>query len=407
MLLGAAGPHPPPAPGTPGRLLSPPRSERCFLGRFPPSGAQQPPGAETWPLGAGSLVSWGPQPPLGPVHTHGEAHGPRPFLLSLTAHHPPDPLLPQRPWAHTQGWTRATSGHTLAVPALLPGAGGGRAVNHMCGPAQRWKKPEGKVPEAPGECPGGVGRRGRWEGVGEGAAQGLEEGGGQLPMESPTQTHREPDPQRLHTHPWASHAHTLTGTHTCTQTHTRDTHTCHTHACTPTPSLTHTHAYRLAHTHTPRESERSGSLLHPPSVPPSQEWGGGGPGLRVGPRGGVPRSEASARGLGGAGTLTFRAQPCALLCPACVWTPRLDDLQASSTQIHGFPGCGAGGRAGGHSPMKDTALGLMMPLGSRWKSYSLPSTTTVWPALLPPWGQKPDRHPPGEDCLAPGSLGQL
>lgn len=277
----------------------------------------------------------------------------------------------------------------------------------MCGPAQRWKKPEGKVPEAPGECPGGVGRRGRWEGVGEGAAQGLEEGGGQLPMESPTQTHREPDPQRLHTHPWASHAHTLTGTHTCTQTHTRDTHTCHTHACTPTPSLTHTHAYRLAHTHTPRESERSGSLLHPPSVPPSQEWGGGGPGLRVGPRGGVPRSEASARGLGGAGTLTFRAQPCALLRPACVWTPRLDDLQASSTQIHGFPGCGAGGRAGGHSPMKDTALGLMMPLGSRWKSYSLPSTTTVWPALLPPWGQKPDRHPPGEDCLAPGSLGQL
>ena len=26
----------------------------------------------------------------------------------------------------------------------------------------------------------------------------------------------------------------------------------------------------------------------------------------------------------------------------------------------------------------------MMPLGSRWKSYSMPSTTTVWPALLPP-----------------------
>lgn len=35
--------------------------------------------------------------------------------------------------------------------------------------------------------------------------------------------------------------------------------------------------------------------------------------------------------------------------------------------------------------MKDTALLLMMPLGSRWKSYSLPSTTTVCPALLPPW----------------------
>ena len=39
--------------------------------------------------------------------------------------------------------------------------------------------------------------------------------------------------------------------------------------------------------------------------------------------------------------------------------------------------------------MKDTALVLMMPLGNRWKSYSLPSTTTVWPALLPPWEQKP------------------
>lgn len=38
--------------------------------------------------------------------------------------------------------------------------------------------------------------------------------------------------------------------------------------------------------------------------------------------------------------------------------------------------------------MKDMALVLMMPLGSRWKSYSLPSTTTVWPALLPPWEQK-------------------
>lgn len=46
-----------------------------------------------------------------------------------------------------------------------------------------------------------------------------------------------------------------------------------------------------------------------------------------------------------------------------------------------------------HSPMKDTALVLMIPLGSRWKSYSLPSTTTVWPALLPPWEQKPAEWP--------------
>lgn len=59
--------------------------------------------------------------------------------------------------------------------------------------------------------------------------------------------------------------------------------------------------------------------------------------------------------------------------------------------------------------MKDTALVLMMPLGSRWKSYSFPSTTTVWPALLPPWGQRllsvqeprGSEHPPWEDLPAP------
>lgn len=56
--------------------------------------------------------------------------------------------------------------------------------------------------------------------------------------------------------------------------------------------------------------------------------------------------------------------------------------------------CGIpGGGGGAHSPMKDTALVLMMPLGRRWKSYSLPSTTTVWPALLPPWEQRPAQHP--------------
>lgn len=34
--------------------------------------------------------------------------------------------------------------------------------------------------------------------------------------------------------------------------------------------------------------------------------------------------------------------------------------------------------------MSDVLLVLMIPLGRRWKSYSLPSTTTVCPALLPP-----------------------
>lgn len=39
-------------------------------------------------------------------------------------------------------------------------------------------------------------------------------------------------------------------------------------------------------------------------------------------------------------------------------------------------------------PMSDVLLGLMIPLGRRWKSYSLPSTTTVCPALLPPCKSK-------------------
>lgn len=37
-----------------------------------------------------------------------------------------------------------------------------------------------------------------------------------------------------------------------------------------------------------------------------------------------------------------------------------------------------------YSPMSDIHLVLMIPLGRRWKSYSVPSTTTVWPALFPP-----------------------
>lgn len=37
-----------------------------------------------------------------------------------------------------------------------------------------------------------------------------------------------------------------------------------------------------------------------------------------------------------------------------------------------------------YPPMKAVTLGLMMPLGRRWKSYSTESTTTVCPALLPP-----------------------
>ncbi len=35
-------------------------------------------------------------------------------------------------------------------------------------------------------------------------------------------------------------------------------------------------------------------------------------------------------------------------------------------------------------PMTQTVAGLRMPLGMRWKRYSFPSATTVWPALLPP-----------------------
>ena len=34
--------------------------------------------------------------------------------------------------------------------------------------------------------------------------------------------------------------------------------------------------------------------------------------------------------------------------------------------------------------MIDFDLGLIIPLGNRWKSYSLSPTTTVCPALFPP-----------------------
>jgi len=38
-----------------------------------------------------------------------------------------------------------------------------------------------------------------------------------------------------------------------------------------------------------------------------------------------------------------------------------------------------------YSPMNAVTLGLIIPLGRRWKSYSTESTTTVCPALLPPY----------------------
>lgn len=38
-----------------------------------------------------------------------------------------------------------------------------------------------------------------------------------------------------------------------------------------------------------------------------------------------------------------------------------------------------------YSPMIETHFSLMIPLGKRWKSNSVPLTTTVWPALLPPY----------------------
>lgn len=38
-----------------------------------------------------------------------------------------------------------------------------------------------------------------------------------------------------------------------------------------------------------------------------------------------------------------------------------------------------------HIPMTEMQFGLVIPLGNKWKSNSVPSTTTVWPALLPPY----------------------
>lgn len=50
--------------------------------------------------------------------------------------------------------------------------------------------------------------------------------------------------------------------------------------------------------------------------------------------------------------------------------------------------------------MRDVLLVLMIPLGRRWKSYSLPSTTTVCPALLPPCKERWRSSTKSNSCLS-------
>lgn len=216
MLLGAAGPHPPPAPRTPGRPPLP--SPQHAVPAWPGSHLVAPSSLLGQRLGPRVR---GPHPPPGPS-LHHEAPGP-----------PPSPAQPDRPPPHRPTAATAPLGshpgldprHQRAHPRCAsPASWGGGAVSHARGPAQRWKEPKGKVPEAPRVCPGGVGRRGQREGVGEGAAQGLEEGGGQLPTQSPRRPTGEPAPQHSHTHPRASHVHTLSQARTFPYRHAH-THT--------------------------------------------------------------------------------------------------------------------------------------------------------------------------------------
>lgn len=293
----------------------------------------------------------------------------------------------------------------------------------------RGKSRKGRSPKFPEGWAG----EGDGKGWGRGAAQGLEEGGGQLPTESPTQTHREPGPHRSHTHPRSSHAHTLS--QACTHAH-RLTHVTPTLAYTRmhTHTLTHTHAYRLAHTHTPGESEHSGEPPAPsihPSVPGVGRRGSWAP-TRALRRG--PQIRGLCEGPRGAGTLTLRAQPRAPLCPVCVWTPGLDDVQACPAHTQGL----AGPRRGwtltdeGHSLGVDDAAGqqvevvllavhhhgvasIVAPLGTETGSASTPGGLPgTWlagvaqrqalrsPAPAPgcPGGRSVRRHP----CWDVGSL---
>lgn len=144
-----------PAPGTPGR---PP---------LPSSQRVVPPWPGSHPVVPSSLLGqrlgpWVRGPRCagvltlhrGPVHTHGEAHGSPPLPAQ------PDRPPPGRPTAavaslgsHPGLDPRHQRAHARGAS---PASWGGGAVSHVCGPAQPWKEPEGKVPEVPG----GLGRRG-------------------------------------------------------------------------------------------------------------------------------------------------------------------------------------------------------------------------------------------------------
>lgn len=82
-----------------------------------------------------------------------------------------------------------------------------------------------------------------------------------------------------------------------------------------------------------------------------------------------------------------------------IWHPKLSAPHREVTESrlwHLFLGCFLSRRVLCFLPMKEVAFLLRTPLGSRWKSYSTESTTTVWPALLPPCKQEHNTQLPAQ-----------
>lgn len=68
-----------------------------------------------------------------------------------------------------------------------------------------------------------------------------------------------------------------------------------------------------------------------------------------------------------------------------------DDLNSNPNKWKQLGGWSASERV--NPPINETAVLLSTPLGSRWKSYSTESTTTVCPALFPPCRERHSQSP--------------
>ena len=193
-----------------------PAARGACLAWFPPSGTQQPPGAETWPLGAGSRVNRGPHPPPGPS-LHHEAPGP-----------PPSPAQPDRPPPHRPTAAIAPLGshpgldprHQRAhTRCASPASGGGRGSESRVWPCSVVERAERKSPRSSQSVSW---RGGQERAVGRGGGGGCPGAGGgwgTAAHAEPTQTHRGASPTTFaHSPTGITRAHTLTGTHTHSHT---------------------------------------------------------------------------------------------------------------------------------------------------------------------------------------------